>query len=173
MLFPPFVPVCSSRARFLVDDKKNADAIVELRAGALSVDKDGILVGLPSINIPIPLATSPLPFPQEVALYKSQDQTGVAKFAFVAYDAKTGQLIHANDPTFGYAQKSEQTLAASSIPGRQMTAIPKIRNRTINQTAGRTSVSFWACNTGQLINVRFLRPAAGRAISSVGRAADS
>lgn len=39
----------------LVADKGNADAIVEIRAGALSVDQDTTLLGIPSFDIPIPL----------------------------------------------------------------------------------------------------------------------
>ena len=39
-----------------VADKKDADTIIEIRSGALSIDKHEELVGIPSIDIPIPLA---------------------------------------------------------------------------------------------------------------------
>src|SRR5262249_56835773 len=40
----------------LVADRGQADAVVEIRAGALSTDSDDLLIGLPSMVLPIPLA---------------------------------------------------------------------------------------------------------------------
>jgi hypothetical protein len=93
----------------LVDDKKAAHTIVELRAGALSIDKSQNLIGIPSFNIPIPLSTTPLSTP-EVALYKNDDQKGVAKFAIIAYDAKQGKLISSEVPQYGYSHKTKRTV---------------------------------------------------------------
>jgi hypothetical protein len=91
----------------LVDDRKKARTVVEVRSGALSTDKSQTLVGIPSFDIPIPLSSSALPFP-ELALYKNEDQKGVAKFVMVAYDAKNGKLITAQDPQYGYAHKTRR-----------------------------------------------------------------
>jgi hypothetical protein len=63
----------------LVDDKKKADLIVERRTGGQSIDHNTFLVGIPSFPIPIPF-TSNAYFP-EIALYKRDRQTGVAKLA--------------------------------------------------------------------------------------------
>ncbi|HVZ00735.1 MAG TPA: DUF6655 family protein [Dongiaceae bacterium] len=82
-----------------VGDRKDADTIVEIRAGALSIDKHDLLVGVPSFNLPIPL-TGPLATP-EIALYKSEEQQGVAKFAATAYDAKDGHFIAESTPPLG------------------------------------------------------------------------
>jgi hypothetical protein len=82
-----------------VGDRKDADTIIEIRSGALSIDKHEMLVGLPSIDIPIPLAGQ-LGTP-EIALYKSEDQDGVAKFAATAYDAKDGRFIAESAPPLG------------------------------------------------------------------------
>jgi hypothetical protein len=82
-----------------VGDKKDADTIVEIRAGALSIDKHDLLVGLPTLNLPIPLAGQ-LATP-EIALYKSEEQQGVAKFAATAYDAKDGHFIAESTPPLG------------------------------------------------------------------------
>ena len=82
-----------------VGDRKDADTIVEIRAGALSIDKHDLLVGVPSFNLPIPLA-GPLATP-EIALYKSEEQHGVAKFAATAYDAKDGHFIAESTPPLG------------------------------------------------------------------------
>src|SRR5690349_21333465 len=58
-----------------VGDRKDADTIIEIRSGALSIDKHETLVGIPSLDIPIPLAGQ-LGTP-EIALYKSEEQEGV------------------------------------------------------------------------------------------------
>jgi len=81
----------------LVNDKGAADTIVEIRAGALSVDDRSILVGIPQINLPLPLTGSTLPIP-EIALFKRMTQQGIAKFAATAYDAKKGNLISSSSP---------------------------------------------------------------------------
>jgi len=93
----------------LVDDKKNADVIIEPRAGALSTDRDTFLIGIPSFNVPVPFTQSPLTFPQ-IALYGEEEQKGVAKFAVTSYDAKKGTFISAQDPQYGFAHKTEKTL---------------------------------------------------------------
>ncbi len=38
----------------LVADRKSADMVVEIRSGAQSIDQNSLLIGLPSINVPIP-----------------------------------------------------------------------------------------------------------------------
>ncbi|HVO03930.1 MAG TPA: DUF6655 family protein [Candidatus Cybelea sp.] len=82
-----------------VQDKKDADTIVEIRSGALGIDKDGTLVGIPSFNLPIPLAGQ-LQTP-EIAFYKFEEQQGIAKFGATAYDAKDGHFIAESTPPLG------------------------------------------------------------------------
>jgi hypothetical protein len=93
----------------LVGDKKDAQTVVEVRSGALSTDQKSFLIGIPQFNVPIPLAGSPLTFP-EIALYKSADQKGVAKFGIIDYDAKTGTLIASQEPQYGFAHNIMKTL---------------------------------------------------------------
>lgn len=92
----------------LVDGKAKADAVVEIRAGALSTDRKVTLFGIPSFKVPIPLAGA-LPFP-EIALYKEQLQEGVAKFAATTYDAKDGALLGSADPQFGFSHNAKKTV---------------------------------------------------------------
>jgi hypothetical protein len=82
-----------------VADKKDADTIIEIRAGALSIDEHELLVGIPSVDIPIPLAGD-LGTP-EIALYKSEAREGIAKFAATAYDAKDGRFLGESTPPLG------------------------------------------------------------------------
>jgi hypothetical protein len=82
-------------------EKEKADIIVEARAGALSIDEDKFLLGIPAVELPIPLVGA-VKTP-EVAFFKRAEQQGVAKVGVMAYDAKAGTLIDFVPPTYGYA----------------------------------------------------------------------
>ena len=89
----------------LVDDKGKADVVIEPRIGAMSVDKDKFLFGIPDFGVPVPLA-GPVQFP-EIALFKRETQQGVIKVAATSYDAKTGALIQSLDPVYGFSHRKE------------------------------------------------------------------
>jgi len=97
------------RGAKLVDDKKSADVVIETRAGALSTNRKTFMIGIPQFNIPIPLATAPLTFP-EIALYGKQEQKAIAKFAITGYDAKKGTLVTAQDPQYGFSHNTKKTV---------------------------------------------------------------
>lgn len=97
------------RGMRLVDDKKDADAIVEIRAGALSIDESTAIVGIPEFSIPIPTAGN-LTFP-EIALFKKQQRQGLAKFAAMGYSTRTGELISSAGPDYGYSEKTQWVVA--------------------------------------------------------------
>ncbi|HUL07068.1 MAG TPA: DUF6655 family protein [Candidatus Acidoferrum sp.] len=90
----------------LVADRGQADAVVEIRAGALSTNSDDLLIGLPSMVLPIPLA-GPAKTP-ELALAKKDHDEGVAKIGITAYDAKTGALESYSPaaPIYGYSSRT-------------------------------------------------------------------
>jgi len=94
---------------YLVDDKKKAKTIVEIRSGALSIDKKEYLLGIPSFNVPIPLAGSAFTTPQ-IALYGTDTQEGIAKFAFVSYDTAKGALVQSEEPQYGFSHNTKKTL---------------------------------------------------------------
>ena len=93
----------------MVDDRKKANVIIEARAGALSTDRNTYLIGIPGFNIPIPLTSGSLPFP-EIALYGKDEQNGVAKLAVTSYSAKDGALVAAQDPQYGFAHNTKETI---------------------------------------------------------------
>lgn len=105
MLFPKYA-IAALRDRLLrqgadlVDSRKKAQIVVELRSGAQSIDHDAFLIGVPSFKVPIPFASTPLELP-EVALYKRDRQSGIAKLALTAYGAKTGALDASTGAKFG------------------------------------------------------------------------
>jgi len=94
---------------YLVEKREQAEAVVEVRAGALSIDEQRMLVGIPSWDVPVPLAGGPLTLP-EIALYGEEERIGVAKLAATGYAAADGKLIDSTGPQFGYAHDSEKTV---------------------------------------------------------------
>jgi hypothetical protein len=90
---------------FLVADRTKADTIVEIRAGAHSVDQHDFLIGIPEMAVPVPLSGS-LSFP-EIALFKKDVRNGVVKVAVTAYDAKTGALQFSLGPEIGASARTK------------------------------------------------------------------
>ena len=93
----------------LVNDKGKADAIVEVRAGALSIDDKQTLIGIDSFDAPIPFAGQAAKIPQ-IALYSDKVRQGVAKIAAFGYTTSDGKLIDITGPQFGYSHQYERTL---------------------------------------------------------------
>jgi hypothetical protein len=93
----------------LVGDRAAADAVVEIRAGALSIDHHETLIGIPRFDIPIPLAGGDFTFP-EIALFKVDQRRAVAKFAAAGYRAKDGAHMNSAVPQFGISHKTEWTV---------------------------------------------------------------
>ena len=93
----------------LVEKREQAEAVVEVRAGALSMDERQMLVGIPSWDVPVPLAGGAFKVP-EVALYAEKERVGVAKLAATSYAAADGKLIDSTGPQFGYAHEFEKTV---------------------------------------------------------------
>lgn len=93
----------------LVAKEEEATIVVEPRSGALSIDDDAFLIGIPSFELPIPLVTAaPLKTP-ELALFKRDRRRGVAKLALSAY-AREGTLVEATGPSLGLAFTTDWTL---------------------------------------------------------------
>lgn len=96
------------RGAHLVADRGKAAAVVEIRAGALSIDDRQLLVGTGGFNLPIPFAGQ-FAFP-EIALYKEKERLGLAKLAAVGYSVPEGKLIDSSGPQFGYSHQDEKVL---------------------------------------------------------------
>jgi hypothetical protein len=94
---------------YIVDDKKDAEMMVEARTGAESIDKSEFLVGIPQTSVPVPLSTGVITIP-EIALFKRGQMKGVAKAAITGYDAKTGELRLSTGSAYGYSHDTDWTL---------------------------------------------------------------
>lgn len=86
----------------VVKDAAKAEWHLEIRSGALSIDRSSFLLGIPEIALPIPLAGS-VPIP-ELALFKRDRQHGIAKLAWTARNAATGELAGSSGPSHGESQ---------------------------------------------------------------------
>lgn len=92
----------------LVADRDQADTVAMIGRGALSIDKSRSLFGVPSTEIPIPLAGN-LDTP-EVAFWKRIRRTGVAKLRITYYSADSGTLEGAPAPYYGTAHISRASV---------------------------------------------------------------
>jgi hypothetical protein len=79
----------------LKDQKDQADFVVEARAGAVGTDRNDLLFGVPSTNVPqiMPMQPVPAAVIPEIPLAKRRDQRGIAKLAVFAYHRETGTPV--------------------------------------------------------------------------------
>jgi len=93
----------------LCDGRDKADAVITPRMGALATTETATVLGLPSLPVPfLPLSTS-VSTP-ELNLFKQEEADGIAKFAASVTDSKSGKLIVATDPAYGYSRRSSWVL---------------------------------------------------------------
>ena len=94
----------------LAEEKSQADAVFELRAGALSLEQMRRVVGLPPLAVPINENFNVVSMP-ELSLYSRRDRVGVAEFSGFVYDARTGAPLGAVSPMVGeYRIRSHKLL---------------------------------------------------------------
>ncbi|WP_448208438.1 DUF6655 family protein [Azospirillum sp. sgz302134] len=91
----------------LTSDKGDADTIIEIRLGALSVDQSKTVLGIPAITLP---GAVTLP---EASVYSSTENQAVAKFSAFAYDNKSGALVASTEPAYGLS--GERSYRAMSV----------------------------------------------------------
>ena len=93
----------------LVPSRSEADTIVAIRSGALSINKESQLwFGIPSVTVPVPLA-GPLETPG-LDLFRTIDRTGVAKLGLSFYDAHTGELQDTIGPVYGFSHLNRRKI---------------------------------------------------------------
>lgn len=81
----------------IVGEKKDAETVVTVTPGVLSIDRSDSFLGVPTFPIPF---TGGIGTP-ELALYKTIKQVGIAKFAIHAYEVPTGEQILSLGPFVG------------------------------------------------------------------------
>jgi hypothetical protein len=89
----------------VVDQRKDADVVLEVRSGGIGIDRLENLIGIPASTLGgatgvtgaggIPISTP------EIAIYKNTRQRGFASISFVAYRADTGEYLTSSGPYIG------------------------------------------------------------------------
>ena len=94
----------------LTDDPASADVVVEVRSGALGVDRTETLFGLPGFGVQADVGAGGTQVPigtPELSLYKNLRQRGFASVALVARWADTGELVTSTGPAVGQTRRQD------------------------------------------------------------------
>ncbi|RZJ86087.1 MAG: hypothetical protein EON88_25345 [Brevundimonas sp.] len=84
----------------VVPSKAEADAVLEVRAGALSLEQMRRVVGLPEMRLPINETLNVVSIP-ELSVYSRRDRMGIAEFSGFLYEPRTGAPLGAVLPMTG------------------------------------------------------------------------
>lgn len=89
----------------LVDKSDDAEVILEVRSGAVGIDRTNFLLGVPPVVIPS-VATEDVAdgvafITPELAFIKNIKQAGLADIAFIAYWADTREVLASSGPVVG------------------------------------------------------------------------
>jgi hypothetical protein len=97
----------------IMDNRKDAQIILELRSGGVGINRIEFLLGLAAVPIPgitsgtnSAITSIPLVTP-ELALLKNTKQLGFAGIAYVAYWADTGEVVTSSGPFVGRTYRND------------------------------------------------------------------
>jgi hypothetical protein len=102
----------------LSPDKTQANAVLELRLGALSLEQMRRVFGIPEMRIPINENFNVVSMP-ELSVYSRRDRVGVAEFSGFLYDPATGAPLGAIVPMTGQFRIRSHTLLMIVSWGQQ------------------------------------------------------
>jgi hypothetical protein len=89
---------------------EEAEIIIEVRSGGMSVDRTDFLLGLPGLTVSVGVgASTPVTTP-ELAIIKSTKQFGFASVAYVAYWRETGEIVASSGPFVGRTVREDYWL---------------------------------------------------------------
>ncbi|MFP4355034.1 MAG: DUF6655 family protein [Phycisphaerae bacterium] len=112
----------------VVDTAEEADYILELRSGAVGVDRDEYILGIPASELPTPFGGAYIP---ETALFKSVDQAGASRLSFIVYRRDDRRLFYASGPAYGFSnQKNWWILGAGPVVNQNIKPEPSKANTT-------------------------------------------
>jgi hypothetical protein len=94
----------------LTNNRLRADIVMEVRCGALGINQESLLIGIPAIAFGAYNSGSsfnlPVVLPQ-ISLLQNTKQQGYASVAYVAYWKKTGEIIASSGPFVGRTYRSD------------------------------------------------------------------
>jgi hypothetical protein len=110
----------------LTRNRDDADAVFEIRTGALSLEQMRRVFGIPEMRIPINETFNVVSVP-ELSIYSNRDRVGVAEFSGFLYETKTGAPLGAVLPMIGQYRIRSHKLMMIVTWGQQQ-AQPGQRN---------------------------------------------
>jgi hypothetical protein len=84
----------------IAPSKADADAVLEVRAGTLSLEQMRRVFGVPEMRVPINDSFNVVSIP-ELSVYSRRDRVGVAEFSGFLYEPRTGAPLGAIVPMTG------------------------------------------------------------------------
>jgi hypothetical protein len=86
----------------LVEKREDADTVIEVRAGALSIDSVSRKLGVPAVELPSF-------FVPNISIMNQTTNSGIARFSMFAYDRTTGKLVAVVAPVTGYSRRTQNS----------------------------------------------------------------
>ena len=87
----------------VTEERGEAEVILEVRSGAIGVNRSDFLLGFPGVNVPVGTVEAgtvdvPVLIP-ELSIVKRRTQRGYASVSITAYFADTGELVASSGPS--------------------------------------------------------------------------
>jgi hypothetical protein len=79
----------------LVENREEAQVVLEVRSGGVGIDRGGFLLGIPPI------------VGYELSVLRNLEQHGVAEVAYVAYWRESGEMVAASGPFMGRSMRDD------------------------------------------------------------------
>ena len=127
-------------------DKKDATYRIDVIVGAMGTEKDGTFIGLPAISSQI------IPFSlPELAIYKSENQTGYVKFNMNIFEMLTGKFVGSTSTFLAESYLNNYTvLLIISFTSTNLTSPPQLgffRRKSLNngetQSKDESKFDWW------------------------------
>ena len=103
----------------LAQSKEQAQVILEMRSGGLSINRLDFNLGVPAVYIPgssnSSISSVVLSTP-DLSLFKSVKQHGYGSVAFVAYWKDTGELLSVSGPFVGRSYRNDYFIFGFALP---------------------------------------------------------
>jgi hypothetical protein len=111
--FEEVILIAELRARLLRSGvrlaaaRQDAQVILEVRSGGISINREEYLLGIPATAVPGDVGGTLTVATPELAILKTTKQRGYASIAFVAYWADTGELLTLSGPFVGRTYRTD------------------------------------------------------------------